>query len=57
MLVLLILIFGFLFWFSGTFLKGNILRVVQFLCGAIIIIALLIFLLGLAGAGPRIRIN
>lgn len=46
-LVLIVILFGALFYFSGTFLAGTWQKFVQFLCGAIIVVALLLFLLGM----------
>jgi len=57
LLIVLVLAFMGIFWMAGQFLSGPFQKVVQFLCVAIIVIALVIFALGLAGAGPRIDLR
>lgn len=47
--LLIVLIFGAIFYFAGQFTSGALKQVVQFLSGAIIVVALLLFLLGLFG--------
>lgn len=45
--ILIVIVFGVLFYLAQQFLTGVWKNIAQFLCGAIIVVVLLLFLLGL----------